>query len=1545
MGCCRSHNTHSSQDHETEYYVAPVTSTSRPSQSAHNGTHTPISSPINRYKKAEQMVAYANKLRLRTQSEINMACVTNSTHPNMSEPSQPTQQPSCPTLCDILQLNLSLRNIPKLKLDSLSPSDPSSFIVVSIKNQLSNTYTTVGKTSIISDTSKPDFFDDIRIEYYFERMQSLRLDIYDGDERQVGTTHDYIGYAEIVVGDLVTANGQRLIVPIHDKQGKKLQPIAIVEAHVMDDTVDQGGNDQIAFVFSTQEMPQMKFGKTDLFFEIYSKTNDRQWGSVYTSEHIHSAYSLDCTWNKFKIDLETLCYGDRNRPVLIKCWQWSRVAQPYHLCAVTTTLAQLEGGNDMPWRKWDQRQNRYTHGNCGVLRIKHVTTSKKYQFISFLRGGLQLQLTVAIDLTGINQYESQYMKIMKCMGNVLLPYGARGTIGAYGFGANLYPMRQNASSCFSLTPEANAEVYGIDELCKDCLNKVQLSGPQYLNAIINHVATQSSAMCTQNDQSYTILLIITAGVIDDMHKTIDSIVEAAHLPLSIIFVGIGDVNFDTWPLQHSRTGKRVRRDLVQFVALNQCKNQLISAVARDTLEQIPQQIVSFMSMRNIQPNPPRISHIYVEECEKGERRNNESFDDSEIYSEHSDQVRGRLCLDMPFPSDPNKTNLQHHEDSSVLNNPNDDQQPSVRQMEHAMPSRRFSNLYLARGCVIDSDFVDIPVNVNTESMDTIDKEKVKIQIDYKSNRIVLGDLVFSNQSEIKIKRTNNTLCIEEDGKIYEIECASEMHAQFLATKLISLSECQPPEVSKDKDVMSLIPAMVSCTSIDCCESITRTIHSLEQYQSMFDFGGYTTEYSDTKRTQESDFMELFSSRDSLSDFIHIIRLHNNDLSEISRIFESSKIKPCNIGVNKCSRSKRHLRDRNTTNESNRAVDFLFYRDLMDEIHCYLFHLCDYGFRRNHKQIMQPQISQYPDSYGSDDPDDTIHERNNNRCLIAMNSDKYNIEIIQKTFMEGVHEHLNQYDDMNNVLSFLANEEYDTDSIEMDIDCDNKTGGRIQSNIAMRNITHYHLFLQFISDCKLSEHSFSIGYIFYYWNYYKNNTFDQNEQHFANRNDHRGYKPLELYIASKYLSLKEEVLNNKIYTLSIDEFEKSIYKVSQFMDRAMVKSMKASRFTQKRLHCDIEANAPLTEEHLLSIILRCDWTELCTKFSSTFQNLAPWETLSDVKRRNAECSIWSRLVIETVELFGHCRMGDYDEKSHSYINTVSGPFYCGMSSKMVFPELNIRLCTPTSTSKQPEVAARFATEDGVVMTLNNDGHYNARNVRVFDCSWLSTYHGEDEYLFVGGQYQLRIETIKMVGMGSYRSYCKALFNFECMIKGASIDGSVEVTPDDHVILDNLIKHKLRLKQNDYPNYINKLFEAITNHHTQIIINLYQINTHLEAIKDLIIHLDSNINAWIFRLFRNVTEIVIYTTKHDGTNAYRIDLAELVSSIDALNNDTLTVTIKATRYEWNQSQPSWLYHAYKNMKDMPAFASYHTEIEQTKDDEGLLEDCLYVRKYTG
>lgn len=44
--------------------------------------------------------------------------------------------------------------------------------------------------------------------------------------------------------------------------------------------------------------------------------------------------------------------------------------------------------------------------------------------------------------------------------------------------------------------------------------------------------------------AYIILLILTDGEIHDMQDTINSLIQAAYLPLSIIIIGVGRANFD-----------------------------------------------------------------------------------------------------------------------------------------------------------------------------------------------------------------------------------------------------------------------------------------------------------------------------------------------------------------------------------------------------------------------------------------------------------------------------------------------------------------------------------------------------------------------------------------------------------------------------------------------------------------------------------------------------------------------------------------------------------------------------------------------------------------------------------------------------------------------------------------------------------------------------------------------------------------------------------------------------------------------------------------
>lgn len=119
---------------------------------------------------------------------------------------------------------------------------------------------------------------------------------------------------------------------IEDKSGRKLkkvkglQPLIIIRAQEIDDNYDE-----VEFVFSARGLPKMDmFGSIDPFFQIYRKTDDGQYASVYKSEHLTSTYTP--RWKRFQIETRRLCHGDMHRPILIRCWDWNRDAKPDYAC-------------------------------------------------------------------------------------------------------------------------------------------------------------------------------------------------------------------------------------------------------------------------------------------------------------------------------------------------------------------------------------------------------------------------------------------------------------------------------------------------------------------------------------------------------------------------------------------------------------------------------------------------------------------------------------------------------------------------------------------------------------------------------------------------------------------------------------------------------------------------------------------------------------------------------------------------------------------------------------------------------------------------------------------------------------------------------------------------------------------------------------------------------------------------------------------------------------------------------------------------------------
>jgi hypothetical protein len=267
----------------------------------------------------------------------------------------------------------------------------------------------------------------------------------------------------------------------------------------------------------------------------------------------------------------------------------------------------------------------------GTILFNIATIIKKYQFLDYLAGEMEMNLVVGVDWTASNKdprlsdslhYNAQgimneYECAIRSIGDILSYYDNSKQFPAYGFGGRLPNL--TVSHCFALNgnPQQSAcnGVDGVLSAYKQALANVELYGPTCFAPLLSTVREIARGTLNQEKQKYTILLLITDGVINDMDATLSTIVDLASLPVSVVIVGVGNADFAAMDILDSDgtrlfDGRRyAERDCVQFVPFRQFKNQPYAVLAKETLAEIPQQVTEYFSKRNIAPKPRPLLNI------------------------------------------------------------------------------------------------------------------------------------------------------------------------------------------------------------------------------------------------------------------------------------------------------------------------------------------------------------------------------------------------------------------------------------------------------------------------------------------------------------------------------------------------------------------------------------------------------------------------------------------------------------------------------------------------------------------------------------------------------------------------------------------------------------------------------------------------------------------------------------------------------------------------------------------------------------------------
>uniref|UniRef100_A0A8C5ADI4 Copine family member IX n=1 Tax=Gadus morhua TaxID=8049 RepID=A0A8C5ADI4_GADMO len=371
------------------------------------------------------------------------------------------------------------------------------------------------------------------------------------------------------------------------------------------------------------------FGKSDPFLVFYRSNEDGTFTICHKTEVVKN--TLNPVWQAFTIPVRALCNGDYDRTVKVDVYDWDRDGSHDFIGEFTTSYRELSRGQNQ-FNVYEVRERTRGRGRGeggGGVTLLSFKVESEYTFVDFIRGGIthvcicDVYLHAAgspsqpSSLHYMSPYQmNAYGMALKAVGEVIQDYDSDKLFPAYGFGAKL-PPNGNVSHAFPLSGDSvNPNCVGIEGVLQayfESLRTVTLYGPTNFAPVINQVAN-CAAEITDGSQ-YFVLLMITDGVISDMLQTKEAVVNAASLPMSIIIVGVGPAEFDAMEeldgdeVRVSFKGREAERDIVQFVPfrdyIDRTGNQVLSMarLAKDVLAEIPDQILSFMKTRGIEPRP------------------------------------------------------------------------------------------------------------------------------------------------------------------------------------------------------------------------------------------------------------------------------------------------------------------------------------------------------------------------------------------------------------------------------------------------------------------------------------------------------------------------------------------------------------------------------------------------------------------------------------------------------------------------------------------------------------------------------------------------------------------------------------------------------------------------------------------------------------------------------------------------------------------------------------------------------------------------------
>ncbi|MCL7032216.1 hypothetical protein MKW94_010936 [Papaver nudicaule] len=550
----------------------------------------------------------------------------------------------CQGLFSQLELSLSAKQL--LDMDVFSKSDP--MAVVYAKKSDGN-LEEIGRTEVIMNSLNPVWITKVSTVYQFEVVQQLVFRVYDVDSKYHKTPmkalkldeQDFLGEATCALSEIVTKHNKSLTLKLAGSNGQAVTRNLGTLTVYAEETISSTQAVEMVFRCSKLDNKDL-FSKSDPFLRI-SRVSEGVTNPFCKTEVVDN--NLNPTWRP--VCLTSQQFGSKDTPLVIECFDFNSNGKHELIGTIQKSVDDLEKLHVGKVGEFFYAPSSSKKGTMkklkGQLFVDKFIEKTQYSFLDYISSGFELNFMVAIDFTASNGDPhsptslhyidpsgrlNAYQQAIFEVGEVIQFYDSDKRFPAWGFGGR--PARDVVSHCFNLNgSSSDSEVEGVNGIMSaysSALQNYSFQGPTLFGKVINRAA-QIAAESVHNQTKYFVLLIITDGVVTDLQETIDCLVRASDLPLSILIVGVGDADFkdmvildaDDGNRLKSSTGQFATRDIVQFVPMREVQGNQLSVV-QSLLEELPGQFLAYMRSRDIKP-------LHISEAKASEAPQVPSFSD------------------------------------------------------------------------------------------------------------------------------------------------------------------------------------------------------------------------------------------------------------------------------------------------------------------------------------------------------------------------------------------------------------------------------------------------------------------------------------------------------------------------------------------------------------------------------------------------------------------------------------------------------------------------------------------------------------------------------------------------------------------------------------------------------------------------------------------------------------------------------------------------------------------------------------------------------